>query len=351
MTAPREWTLPAAPGNVHWGYLSGALEPVLRVGSGDTVTIDTVSHEGLLPDQGPPAEFFARFGIDRPRVLEDAIAIYANVQHSALGPHVLTGPIHVAGAVPGDVLAVDILDVEPRVPYGVNSMRLGRGALPDEFTSNRSIVVPLDLERRVAMFRGEIEIPLRPFFGILACAPPRSLGRASSVPPGAYGGNLDLKHLTAGTTLYLPVYNEGALFLAGDGHAAQGNGEVNLTAIETSMRGRFRLTVQKGPAPAWPRAQTPTHWITIGLDARLDEAMRIAVRETVRFLGERLGLTPADAYSLASIGVDFEISQVVNDIKGVHAMIPKALFVHQPQARAAVSSSTPPGRANSSRTS
>jgi acetamidase/formamidase len=228
--------------------------------------------------------------------------------------------------MPGDVLAVHILDVRPRTPYGVNSCRLGKGGLPDEFTLNRSIVIPFDLERQVARFNDRIEIPMAPFFGIMATGPARHLGRASSVPPGPYGGNIDLKDLTAGTTLYLPIHVPGALFMVGDGHAAQGDGEVNLTAIETSMTGTFRLEVLKGQTLAWPQAETPTHWITMGLDADLNEAMRMAIRHTVQFLVERQGLSPEDAYALASIAVDFEVTQVVDQVKGIHAMIPKAIF-------------------------
>jgi len=315
----------SGPETVHWGYFSGALEPVLTVASGAVVTVDTVSHEGLLPDQGAPEAFFTRHGIARPKILADAIEIYAKVQHSALGPHVVTGPIAVRGAEPGDVLAVQILEVTPRVPYGVNSNRIGKGALASEFPFNSSRVIKLDLDRGVARF-GRARIPLAPFFGILATAPARSLGRTNSVPPGAHGGNLDIKHLVAGSTLYLPVHVPGALFMAGDGHAAQGNGEVNLTAIETSMRGRFRLRVMKEHQLALPRAETPTHWLTVGLAERLDDAMNQCVHETVRFLVETQDLTPVDAYALASMAVDFEVSQVVNGVKGVHALIPKKLF-------------------------
>lgn len=311
---------------VKWGYLSSFEEPVVCTESGSLLMMDTVSHEGLMPEQGPPREFFIRMGIAAPQVLEDAIAIYANVQHSAMGPHIITGPIEVRGAMPGDVLKVEIESVTPRVPYGVNAVRTGKGALPDEFTLNRSILLPLDLDRGVARFNDEIAVPLAPFFGLMATAPPRSLRRAHSGPPGPFGGNLDIKHLTAGSILYLPIHAPGALFMVGDGHAAQGNGEVNVTAIETSLCGEFRLTVLKGASLTWPRAETPTHYITIGVHEDLNEAMRIAVRETIKFLVDTRGLSALDAYSLASIGVDFEISQVVNGVKGVHGMIPKCLF-------------------------
>jgi acetamidase/formamidase len=316
----------AGPETVHWGYLSGAADPILRVKPGAIVTIDTVSHEGLLEDQGAPAEFFARFGIPRARVLADAIEIYAKVQHSGAGPHIVSGPIHVEGAEPGDVLAVHVLAAEPRVAYGVNSCRMNKGSLPDEFSLNRSLVIPFDLKRGVAKFAPGIELPLRPFFGIMATGPARHLGKLSSVPPGAYGGNIDLKELTVGSTFYIPVHVPGALFMVGDGHAAQGDGEVNLTAIETSLTGTFRLDLIKGKPLSLPRAETPSHWIALGLHEDLNEAMRIAVRETIKFLTSERGLTPADAYALASVAVDFEVTQVVDTVKGIHAMIPKSIF-------------------------
>jgi len=314
------------PETVHWGYLWGAAEPVLRVNSGDTVTVDTVSHEGILADQGPPEVFFARFGIAKEAVLRDLVGVYTKVQHSGLGPHVVSGPIAVSGAMPGDVLAVHVLEAKPRVPYGVNSMRMNKGGLPDEFTLNRSMVIPFDLERQVAKFSERIEVPLAPFFGIMATGPGRSLGKLTSVPPGAYGGNIDVKDLTVGSTLYLPVHVPEALFMVGDGHAAQGDGEVDLTAIETSLTGTFRLELIKNRPLAWPRAETPTHWITLGLHENLEEAMRMAIRECVKFLHEEKGLTRVDAYALASIAVDFEVTQVVDSVKGIHAMIPKGIF-------------------------
>ncbi|HZB91823.1 MAG TPA: acetamidase/formamidase family protein [Stellaceae bacterium] len=319
--------LRCGPETVHWGYLSGAAEPVLRIAPGDTVTIDTVSHEGILADQGDPESFFARFGVPREAVLSDLVAVYVKVQHSGLGPHVVSGPIAVAGAEPGDVLAVHVLEATPRVPYGVNTMRMNRGGLPEEFTLNRSLVIPFDLDRGVAKFSERIEVPLAPFFGIMATGPARSLGRVGSGPPGAFGGNIDLKDLTAGSTLYLPVHVPEALFMVGDGHAAQGDGEVDLTAIETSLTGTFRIDLIKGKPLAWPRAETPTHWITLGLHESLDEAMKLAIRDCINFLSEEKGLARADAYALASIAVDFEVTQVVDGVKGIHAMIPKAIFL------------------------
>jgi acetamidase/formamidase len=270
--------------------------------------------------------FFARFGLRPEEVLADAVAVYTRVQHSGLGGHVVSGPVAVAGAEPGDVLAVHVLEAKPRVPYGVNSIRMNRGGLPDEFTLNRSVVIPFDMERQVAQFAPKIEVPLAPFFGIMATGPARNLGRVHSGPPGPFGGNIDLKDLTAGSTLYLPVHVPEALFMVGDGHAAQGDGEVDLTAIECSLTGTFRLDLIKGKTLAWPRAETPTHWITLGLHENLDEAMRMAIREAIKFLAEEKGLARVDAYALASIAVDFEVTQVVDGVKGIHAMIPKGIF-------------------------
>ena len=325
-TGDNAFHVKTGPETVHWGYLWSAAEPVLRVEPGATVTIDTVSHEGLLADQGDPVGFFKRFGIPKAEVLGDAVAIYAKVQHSGAGPHIVSAPVFVEGAEPGDVLAVHVLAAEPRVPYGVNSARMGKGTLPAEFTLNRSLVIPFDMEARLARFAPGIAIPLKPFFGIMATGPALTLGKLNSAPPGPFGGNIDLNELTAGSTLYLPVHVPGALFMTGDGHAAQGDGEVNLTAIETSLTGTFRLELLKQKFWSLPRAETATHWITMGLHESLDEAMRIAVRETIKFLGEVHGLDPADAYALASVAIDFEVTQNVDGVKGIHAMIPKAIF-------------------------
>ncbi len=326
-TAPRKTTIACGPETVHWGYLWGAQEPIAIVKPGDEVTIDTVSHEGLLSDQGDPVGFFTRFGIPAEQVLADSVAVYTRVQHSGLGGHIVSGPVYVEGAEPGDVLAVRVLEATPRTPYGVNTMRMNRGGLPEEFTLNRSMVIPFDMERGVAKFAPRIEVKLRPFFGIMATGPARSLGKISSGPPGPFGGNIDLKELTVGSTLYLPVFVPGALFMCGDGHAAQGDGEVDLTAIETSLTGTFRLDLIKGKKLRWPRAETATHWITLGLHENLEEAMKMAIRETIDFLASEKGLSREDAYALASIAVDFEVTQVVDGVKGIHGMIPKDIFL------------------------
>jgi acetamidase/formamidase len=191
-------------------------------------------------------------------------------------------------------------------------------------------VIPLDLERNVARFAPGIEVPLRPFMGVIAVAPPPSLGYVPSRPPGVYGGNLDLNELGAGATLYLPVHREGALLLTGDGHAVQGDGEVTGTAIETSITVTLQLLLHQDRTLTMPRAETPTHYITFGMDESLDRALPAAIEETVRFLGREKGLGAADAYALASIAVDFEIAEAVNHVKVVHGLIPKAIFAENP---------------------
>jgi len=242
------------------------------------------------------------------------------------GPHILTGPIYIEEAMPGDVLEVRILSVEPAVPYATNTFA-GRGLLPEEFPHTRTRLFELDLERGVAVFGDGIEIPLRPFFGSMGVAPPPEVGRLSSVPPWIHAGNLDNKELVAGTTLFIPVHVPGALFHAGDGHAAQGDGEVSLTALETSLNGTLQFIVRKDMGPlAWPRAETPDAYITMGMDEDLLEAARIAVREMIDFLMTEKGLSADDAYMLSSIAVDLRITQLVDGNLGVHAMLWKSLF-------------------------
>jgi acetamidase/formamidase len=187
-------------------------------------------------------------------------------------------------------------------------------------------IIPLDGEKMVGRFADGVEVPLRPFFGSMGVAPPEASGRVSSAPPGVHAGNLDNKELVAGTTLLIPVHVPGALFQVGDGHAAQGDGEVDITALETSLNGMLRFFVRKGARLNWPRAETPTHFIAMGLDKDLDEAMKIAVREAVDLIVAEKKLDRDDAYMLCSVAVDFHVTQVVDGTKGVHAMIPKSIF-------------------------
>lgn len=326
----------SVPENVIWGELfTGDSEPILRVQSGDTITIETVSHEGILPDQGDTVEFFTEAGIDRGDILPDQLAVKEQIERTAPGPHVITGPIYIEGAEPGDVLEIKTVGIDYRVPYGVISNRHGKGALPDEYPLNDADiytkVIPLDTEREIGLFRPangrpNIDLPLKPFMGIMGVAPADPEEAVNSVPPGNYGGNVDIKHLTAGSSLYLPVQVPGALFYTGDPHCAQGNGEVALTAIECSLTPTFELIVHKNKTLESPMAETPDAWLAIGLDEDLDEAMKKAVRESLRIVKDEYGLTEQDALLFGSAAIDYEVSQVVDIVKGIHGVIPKDIL-------------------------
>jgi len=303
------------PASVQWGRYDADAKPVLTVKSGEVVTIDTIV--------GIP-EMLEQLGAAPDAPLREMKEMYAKIRDRGPGPHFLTGPVAVEGALPGDVLQVEILEVRLRSPYGWMMIEPDAGALPEEFPYLRKKLVPLDQRNMVAEFAPGIRIPLRPFFGNLGVAPPA--GRLSSGPPAYNGGNLDNKWLVAGAKLYLPVQAPGALFSAGDGHAAQGDGEVCVTAIETNLTGVFRLTVRKDMKLRWPRAETATHVVTMGLDRSLDEAARRATREMVDYLVAERGLSRDDAYMLTSAAVDLHVTQVVDGVKGVHAMLPKAIF-------------------------
>ena len=325
--------LRSAPECVSWGYIAADLAPVLRVQSGQTVRIDTVSNQGINTEQDPVA-FFGAAGIPPDQVLQDAKDIFGKVRRAqGAGSHVLTGPVYVEGAQPGDMLEVRILEVEFRVPYGVNSTGPGLGVLPALLAQPALKIIKLDLARRVAMFSSHVEVPLAPFMGIVAVAPPPALARVSTKPPGIFGGNMDFRHLTAGATLYLPVFNAGALLYTGDGHAVQGDGEVDGSALEISLTPTFQLIVHKGAGAAmkWPRAEDLTHYYAMGMDPDLGQALKNAVQETVDFLQRQAGLSAADAYALATLSVDFRIGEAVNIVKMVYGMIPKSLFRQAPE--------------------
>ena len=264
----------------------------------------------------------------KPEDIEPALReIYAKVTEKGPGGHILTGPIFINGAEPGDVLGVRILKVQLATPYATNGFSPQRGVLPKEdFERGRTRLIPLDLERNVARFAGNIEIPLRPFFGSMGVAPAESKGRINSGPPGDHAGNLDNKDLVAGTRLFIPIHVKGALFEAGDGHAGQGNGEVDITAMETSLVGTFQFIVRRDMHLKGPRGETPTHWIAMGLDPDLDQATIYAVRDAIDFLVTEKHLSREDAYALCSVAVDFNITQAVDGTKGVHALIPKSIF-------------------------
>jgi acetamidase/formamidase len=353
--------VPTTPETARWGSLPNVdSKPVLSVPSGSMVTFDSVSHEGVLEDQGKdPVKYFGQFGVKPEQVLKDAQAIAASsLEHDFVkdGPHVVTGPVEVQGAKAGDVLKVEIIALKPRVPYGVISNRHGKGALPGEFPENKGPEPGADaahpeLYRNVSTFtpiqqfggkwygilKGkngvEVHFPLQPFHGIMGVAV-NTKEKANSIPPGEYAGNLDINELAAGATLYIPVQVDGAMFYASDPHFAQGDGEVALTALEGSLRSTIRLTVLKPGDPALPMkapmknpfAETPKYWIPIGLNTDLNEAMKDATRQTIQFLNEKLGMDRASAMAYASAAVDFEVSQVVDRVKGVNGMIRKSDF-------------------------
>jgi acetamidase/formamidase len=324
----------STPQTVVWGFIPSQFPPIMRVKPGQIVEIDTVSHQGMMLKVDPVA-FFEKGGVKPEEVLKDVTDIYGAVRRDpAASAHVLTGPIYIEGAEPGDMLEVRVIDVKHRVPYGVNTTNKGTGVLPELLSEPAFRVIRLDLERRVALFSPEIEVPLAPFMGIMAVAPAPTVERVSSRPPGAIGGNMDLKQLTRGATLYLPVFNEGALFFTGDAHAAQGDGEVDGTAIEASLTPTFQFFVHKakGKDMKWPRAETATHYITMGIDKDLNLAMKAATQETVDFLMQEKGLDAKAAYAVASIGVDFRIAEAVNLNQLVYGMIPKVLFVKERRA-------------------
>lgn len=316
---PQVHTLKPTPKTVAWGYYDAKAEPVLRIKSGDTVEVQT-----LLTNSPTGLE---NAGVPPNQVEQSLRDIHKEVTNKGPGGHILTGPIYIEGAEPGDVLEVRIKTIKLAIPYAYNSFGPRSGFIPEDFPSTRKTkIIPLDEKKMLGHFADGIEIPLRPFFGSMGVAPPESMGRVNSAPPGIHAGNLDNKELVAGTTLFIPVHIAGALFEVGDGHAAQGNGEVDITALETSLIGTLQFIVRKDMKLRWPRAETPTHFISMGIDRDLTEAAKIAVRETIDFLVTEKNLSREDAYMLASVAVDFCLTQVVDGTKGVHGMIPKSIF-------------------------
>ena len=312
-------TLNATPTTVVWGYYSAKAKPALTVHSGDTVKMQTLSTCG-------PSERLEKEGVALADIPSYNADIYREVKDKGPGGHILTGPVAISEAQPGDVLEVDILNIDVDVPFACNGFAAGRGFLPNDFPYSRTRIIPLDRQKRLAHFAPGIEIPIRPFFGSMGVAPPESAGRIDSAPPWMHAGNMDNKELTAGAKLFIPVNAAGALFEAGDGHAGQGNGEVDITALETFLTGTFRFIVHKDQHLLWPRAETPTTYITMGFSPDLVEATKLAVRDMINFLVDEKHLTRDDAYMLTSTAVDVDITQLVDGNVGVHAILPKALF-------------------------
>jgi len=308
--------LEASPTTVAYGYYSPTATPALRIASGDVVDVTTMLTN--TPDR------LEKAGVSPNDVEPELREIVTTVTDKGPGGHILTGPIYVEGADSGDVLEVRILEITPKLTYGYNGCAGFLRANCEQGAGTK--IIPVDAKTMTAEFAPGIVIPLKPFFGSMGVAPAMSVGRVSSNPPSTHAGNLDNKELVAGTTLYIPVHVAGALFEIGDGHLAQGDGEVDQTAIETSLRGKLQLIVRKDMKLTWPQAETPTHWITMGADTSLTQATRIAVQEMVDYLAASRGLSKTDAYRLASIAADLRITQLVDGNVGVHMMVPKRIF-------------------------
>ena len=299
------------PQTVHWGHFNASIPAVLQVESGDEVVIDTFS--GGMSEVADPSLF-------RPehRLIVDTVP-------QIMGPHILTGPVHVKGAEPGDTLEVRILNIELTTDWGWNIIRPLKGALPEDFPNLSRRVIPIDRQTNVARLPWGVDVPLRPFFGIIGVAPPPAYGLVSSVEPREYGGNIDNKEFIPGTSLFLPVFVPGANLSVGDGHAVQGDGEVCLTALETCLKGRFQVIVHK-QSLNFPRAITPTHYISMGMDVDLDDAAKQALRNMIKWLTEIKPWTAEEAYVFCSLACDLHVTQLVDGNKGIHAMVSRSVI-------------------------
>ena len=331
-----------------WGEIPIDRPPVLTVRSGDTVTVDTLSHAGATQDEDPVTFLGAR-GVRRDEILPDALDFWRSRPgrpREGRAGHILTGPIYIEGAEPGDTLEIQVVDLTLRTPFGMNGSAAPSGVLADGYPGTRPSDPPPAISPRVIRTRTEngrgvadltpsVVVPLRPFMGIMAVAPPPARigqpgitveGVQTTRPPGPFGGNLDYKDLGAGARLFLPVFHRGAQFYVGDPHSVQGDGEVNGTAIEHSLTGRFRFVLHEGRTLAGPRAETTTHYVSMGIDVDLNRAMRLATADVIDFLTREKGLTAADAYVLASIACDFHVAEAVDLTQVVVGKIPKDVF-------------------------
>ena len=357
------------PESVFWGVLPSQNDPPLAVvDSASTISIDTLSHEGVLEDQGgDPIAFFGAQGVRPEQVLDDAVDLVSQLTHpKGVGPHIVNRRIDVAGARAGDYLKIDVLRLLPRVPYGIISNRHGKGVLTDTFPREHSTisifakqilhegrmwgVIDKAGPDAIARYRerngdrgkhrlssppeegGSLSFPLHPFLGIMGVTPATD-EHLNTVPPGDFGGNIDINLLVEGSSLYLPIQVDGAGFYTGDPHFAQGNGEVSLTALEASLRADLRLTViprrnfvERYGALRGPLVETPEYLVTTARALTLYEALRNCVSEAVLALTHMHGMDDTHAYALASACVDFNISEAVDIVKGVHACIPKTCF-------------------------
>jgi len=306
--------VPAAD-TVHWGFFDAALPPLTTIASGDRITISTVSGDRNMMPAAPLA------------VPEALPAIHASSRRRMVPGHICTGPVAVKGAEPGQVLQVDIESIDAYYDWGYIHVRPLAGALPHDFSELRVVHSVLDRARNAWRLPWGQTVPFAPFFGVIGVAPPAAWGMISTLPPRQNGGNLDNKELVAGTTLYLPIFTKGALFSVGDGHGAQGDGEVCVNAVETGLTGTFRLTIRDDMQLQWPLAESPTHMMTMAFDPDLDDCVVIALRQMIDLVCARVGLDRYQAYMLCSLAADLRVTQVVNGNKGIHVMLDKRYLV------------------------
>ncbi|HSU88313.1 MAG TPA: acetamidase/formamidase family protein [Terriglobia bacterium] len=316
-TASKTHELKASTRTVHRGFFDASLKPVLTVNPGDIVKLETAT--------GNP-RYFEQLGVPKEKIPAELYDVFEGVDNAGRGDHTLTGPIYINGAEPGDSLEIRLRAIDVRLPIAGQGFVPNRGLLPEDFPKGKDRVLWLDLKKKTTEYAPGIVVPLRPFWGVIAVAPPAAMGRVPSGPPSMFGGNMDNRDLVAGATLYLPVFVPGALLSIGDGHAAQGYGEVCLSAIETSLKGEIQVVLHKNKSLKQPRAETPTHFITMGLSPDLDEAAKIATREMLDWLVDMKGLSRDDAYMLASATMDLVVTQAVDGTRGIHALMPKAIF-------------------------
>ena len=316
-TPAKTHDLKATPATTFYRFLDAATPPVLTINSGDSVRVETAT--------GTPG-YFERLGVAKGQIPPELYDAFKGVDDNARRDHTLTGPIYINGAEPGDSLEIRLRSIDLRLPIGGEGIGPNGGTLPGEFTQHDKVIV-LDLKKKTAEFAPGVVVPLnKPFWGSIAVVPPPSVGRVTDQRPNAWGANMDNSDLIAGTTLYLPVFVRGALLSLGDGHAAQGHGEVGGSAIETSLKGEIQVILHKGKTLRLPRAETPTEYMTMGFHEDLDEAVKIATREMLDWLVEMKGLPRDEAYLLASVAMDLRVTQVVDGAKGIHAVLPKSLF-------------------------
>jgi len=304
---------------VHRGFFDASLKPVLTIDTGDIVRLWTAT--------GNP-RYFESLGVPKEKIPPELYTAYEGAPGEARDDHNLDGPIAVRGAEPGDTVEIRIRSIDLWLPIAAMSFRANKGSLPEDFPYSRDRVFFIDPAKRAIDFAPGVSVPVKPFWGVIGVAPPRSMGRVPSGPPNVFGGNMDNHDLQPGTSLFLPVHVPGALISIGDGHAVQGDGEVGMSAVETSLKGEIQVVLHKGMRITWPRAETPTHYMTMGLHEDLNQAAKLATREMLNFIVETKGVPRDDALMLLSAAMDLRVTQIVDGTKGVHAMMPKAVF-HQ----------------------